>query len=64
MIFEQVKKIVNDAIKIAEEQDIKLPPHDYVNILQEAIEKLIEERLKEDPDAPTYVYKCHCSKIT
>ena len=38
-------------MKKAESLDITLPPEEYVEVLQEALQKMVEDKLKEDKDA-------------
>ena len=47
--------MVAEAVQKAEEQEVKLPPEDYVEVLKEALEQMVEERLKKDKDAPKSV---------
>ena len=44
--------MVEEAVQKAEQLETKLPPEDFVAVLQVAMDKMVEERLKEDKDAP------------
>lgn len=50
----QVQRMVQEAVLKAEKLEIKLPPEDYVEVLKEAMKKMVEERLAKDEDAPKY----------
>lgn len=50
----QVQRMVQEAVSKAEKLEIKLPPEDYVEVLKEAMKKMVEERLAKDEDAPKY----------
>ena len=47
--------MVQEAVKKAENLEIKLSPEDYVEILQNAMKLMVEERLIKDKDAPKCV---------
>ncbi|XP_076819346.1 adenylate kinase 9-like isoform X2 [Clavelina lepadiformis] len=49
---EEVKALIKEAVKKAEQQEIKLQPSVYISVLKEALEEMQKERLEKDPDAP------------
>lgn len=48
----EVVKMVNDAMAEAEKKEPELSTDDYVEVLEEAIQKRAEELLAENPDGP------------
>ena len=54
--MKKVKALIKEAVKKAEQQEIKLQPSVYISVLKEALEEMQKERLEKDPDAPKFVF--------
>lgn len=50
-----VIRIVNDVMAEAEKKESELTPEEYVEVLDEALQKRSEELIAEDPNGPMYV---------
>ncbi len=48
----EVLAMVEAAMKAAEQQVVSIPPDDYLNMLQQAIENLEKEKVLSNPNGP------------
>ena len=48
----EVKEIVDAAVKSAEQSELTLAPEIYIDVMEEAIQKLEKERRSTNPNGP------------